>query len=409
MPVTSVTNKTFDIGYKWGTFSLAGKTTIPFLIKQSNRARNWERAFSSRKEMLTSLLEQGFLPTTSYIDNLQEIVNSKVVTVSGLLIWQPNSAYCYSFVPSYNRTNVDLSSASFGALTASVLEQLQSRISGNGTNLVVSAMEAKKTVGMIGDAVQRLSRAYSHVRHGKFKAAATALGLKDVPARVGKLHTPDKNWLEYRYGWRLVVYDLASLMKTLYDVLRNRPPLLRVTAVARSGRKTRISLGREEIILPNGQRCGSYAVTRQVEYKDEVKGGYVYELESVAIANQQSFGIVNPFLWAWELIPYSFVLDWILNLGAVLEGISAFAGKRWRDGWICTAGQTSTEHFWTDPLKGADVWSFSGSNVTTFGPQLERRFARTRQGFTPASIRVSIDLGVPRVLDAISLVTVRRH
>lgn len=164
------------------------------------------------------------------------------------------------------------------------------------------------------------------------------------------------------------------------------------------------SAGRVDVVTPNGQRAGSYAVTRTFEEQLVARGGYVYELENVNTANQQSFGLANPFVWAWELIPYSFVLDWILNVGSCLEGLTAFIGKKWRDGWICRAWQTSALHRWTNPVKGSDVYTFKGPDNVSFGPQIERRFSRQQMTFTPSQLTVSVDLGLPRALDAISLV-----
>lgn len=403
MPIVSKVSMKYDIGYKFTTFPVGPLQTQSFPIFQSSRTRNWVRQFPGRKAMMVSLLQNGFVPTTSYTDDLQDVVHSKVVTVSGRLNSAPNSIYFYSYVPVYNRTVVSTADSQLLALVANVQSQLQSRISGHGTSVPVSISEAKKTAGMIGDAVSKLALAYRHVRHFKFKAAATALGLEKTPARVGRFKTPDENWLEYRYGWRLVVYDINSLMKTMYDVLSTRPPLLRVTATAKSQSYSTRSLGRVYVNLPNGTQAGSWSASETVEMNREVTGGYVFELESVAIANLTSFGLNNPFLWAWEMIPWSFVLDWIVNVGDILQGLTAFAGKTWRDGWLCKVIESKSKRFWTSPLKASGVYSFIGPDVVTFGPQCERRFARAPMVFTPSSIRVSLDLNTSRAIDAIAL------
>ena len=40
----------------------------------------------------------------------------------------------------------------------------------------------------------------------------------------------------------------------------------------------------------------------------------------------QQLGLLNPASIAWELVPYSFVLDWFSNIGQVLGQFTAFAG-----------------------------------------------------------------------------------
>lgn len=403
MPIVSKAEVRYDIMYKWATFTTGALGTVAALVYQKDRSRTWSRAFSSKKAAMVSLLQNGFLPTLPYQDDLQEIVNSKVVNVSGLMINQANANYVYGFVPVYNRTNVSILDAGIGSLTTNVQEQLQSKISGNGANLAVSAKEARQTVGMIGDVVGSLYKAYRHVRHGKFLAAAKALGLKTVPARVGRYRTPAENWLEYRYGWRLVVQDAYSLMTTLYDSLSTRPPLLRVNAMATSETRTSRQISDYMVTLPNGSQACKYTVNETVTISREVRGGYVYQLESAAIAGQQSFGILNPFTFAWEIIPWSFVVDWFVNIGSILEGLTAFAGKLWKDGWICKSIQSMSERFWTNPVKQSGVYTYAGPKIVTFGPQFERRFTRAQMAFTPSQIRIGVDLNGKRALDGIAL------
>jgi hypothetical protein len=37
-------------------------------------------------------------------------------------------------------------------------------------------------------------------------------------------------------------------------------------------------------------------------------------------------GIFNPLLIGWELVPFSFVVDWFIPVGSYLEGIDALLG-----------------------------------------------------------------------------------
>lgn len=372
--------------------------------RQSNRARNWERLFKTKREALVRLLAQGYLPTTRYTDDLQETVNSKVVTFKGLFNTDPRSTYEWSIIPGYSRYPVSVSTDPMVAsLVASVLANLQSKISGNGTNLLVSATEARQTIGMIGDAALKLSVAYRHVRHGNFRAGALALGLEKTPKRVSRRESFGNNWLQYRYGWRLVVQDIASLMKTLYDSLTTRPPVLRVTSWNANERNYTWNRGEHSWFLPSGEKLCTFNVTQRTQFLTEVRGGYVYQLENVALATGQSFGVVNYLTFAWETIPYSFVLDWIFNVGSVLEGLTAFQGKKFLDGWICKSIQSSTTHQWSALKKTSEVFSMSDSGERLFGPVIERRFVRELTGFTPSSIRLDLNLNTARVTDAAAL------
>lgn len=43
------------------------------------------------------------------------------------------------------------------------------------------------------------------------------------------------------------------------------------------------------------------------------------------------YGFTNPFILAWERIPYSFVIDWFCNIGDWLQGFSALHGVEIKD------------------------------------------------------------------------------
>jgi hypothetical protein len=317
----------------------------------------------------------------------------------------PASKYQWAIIPGTPRYGVNVQTdPKVLALRASLLEKLQSRISGHGTNLLVSASEARQTVGMIGDAVAKLSTAYRHVRHANFRAAALALGLQKTPKRVSKRESVGDNWLQYRYGWRLVVYDVVSLMKTLHDSLTTRPPILRVTGFEANERSYTWDLGEQQLTLPNGLACLAYTKTQRTKFVVVVRGGYIYQLESVPLATGQAFGLSNPFTWAWEVIPYSFVVDWFTNVGSVVEGLTAFQGKKCLDGWITKSIESETTFQWSNLRKLSGVNSMFTSGERLFGPSRERRFAREPIGFTPVSIRLDVSLNQERVTDAVMLI-----
>jgi hypothetical protein len=375
----------------------------------TTRNRNWTNGFPNRKSMLQYLLTNGYLPTMPYQDSYSTEPCSKSVTITGLLYSAPNSTFTKSFIPATPRLPVDpMNDAGIATLVAKVISKLQGKVVGHGTNLPVSLMEAKSTIGMIGKTAQKLYTAYRHVRHGNFLAGATALGLDRVPREVSARKAFETNWLEYRYGWRLVVNDIDSLLKTLWDTLKTKPLHYVVTAEEKS-ETTSITNTPGSIYVNSSEACKwtqqCTTVTSRV-----VRAGYRYRMTSDAVSTQQSFGILNPFVIAWELIPYSFVVDWVANVGECLQGLNAFAGKSCLDGWINREMHTTRTYLWTGVQKGSGVYRldapFPTFKVTGAG---ERKFNRQKSDFTPATFRLEFpDLGVSKALDLLTLVTQRR-
>jgi hypothetical protein len=58
-------------------------------------------------------------------------------------------------------------------------------------------------------------------------------------------------------------------------------------------------------------------------------------LENPALAQAASLGLTNPATWVWEKIPWSFVVDWLLPIGAYLDSMDATLG------WTFRAGSTT--------------------------------------------------------------------
>lgn len=373
-------------------------------IRYAYRTRAWHNMYGSKRLTAKAFAAQGYLPTLPYSDALECLVNSKVITVTGQLYTDPRSVFTLSWVPGTARHPVSFTDGLFPACIAEVRESLQSRLSGHGFNAYVSAFEAKKTAGMIGDAATRIATAYSHVRRGKFKAAAVMLGLGKVPRGVSSNEAFSNNWLQYRYGWRLVVLDINSLLKTLHDSLTDRPPIFRVSAVAR--RKfdwTSGSFGVPLNIFGAGP-AAAYDESRTHTVRVEVRGGYTYSLSSVPLATGQAFGVINPLLVAWELIPYSFVVDWLTNVGSVLEGLTAFEGKNYLDGFLCKVIESETTYTWSNFRKTSGIHVLNSPGTIRSGPVVERRFNREQMVFNPSSLRLTVDLNVNRALDAIALI-----
>jgi hypothetical protein len=72
-----------------------------------------------------------------------------------------------------------------------------------------------------------------------------------------------------------------------------------------------------------------YQVTR-------VRYGIHYTMPSPLIAFLATTGFTNPINLGWELIPFSFVLDWFLPVGQYLEALSAWDGLDFKQGYKTT-------------------------------------------------------------------------
>jgi len=374
------------------------------------RSRIWNNsALKTKVARARYILQNGFLPTQPYQDDLQQVVNSKRICATGRLkgTSNPLATYEWWLVPNVARVPVSIDDSYLVLLENQAFEKLNSKLSGSGANLPVTLAEARSTIDMIYGAAQRILVAYNHVKRLQFRSAARALGLPRTPHGVSRTQSVQQNWLAYRYGWRLVVMDIESFCKTIYDLLRTKPIVLRMEARKQAHLEWRDVFPGVQFSAP-GSGLIIFSVTNHVElHRDyDVRVGYMYQLENVSLAGAQSMGLLNPFVLAFELTPASFMLNWCSNLGSWLEGLTAFQGKKFLDGWACRAMQSSVRHRYANCVP-VDVATINSGEINSFHSPwvIERRFQRRIiPGFTHPGIRLEFDMNVQRTLDLLAIV-----
>lgn len=367
---------------------------------QISRTRSWSNSsLRTASQRAKHIMSQGYLPTQSYSDDLQHIVNSKPVLITGK--WGSSNVR-WQFIPNVPRMSVTASMAD--TLKARALENIQGQLSGVGVSVPLTIIDAGKTADMIGDAAGRLFKSYRHLRHGNFLAAAKALGLEQTPRRVGRHRSTEDNWLEYRYGWRLVVKDIESYMKQIHNMLTTRPIVHRVTSM--KDEHVQVWKGRftETRPAPVPNLAIRYEVNR-VETRDvHASAGYVYAIESTALATGQQLGLLNLPALVWDVIPASFMFDWAANVSSVLEGLTAFQGKKFLDGWTCVAVHSKRTEYWTN-IRNGYGFSYVAPSAFHAGPVEERIFRRSvLAGFTPARLRLDFTASFQNGLDGLALI-----
>jgi hypothetical protein len=185
-----------------------------------------------------------------------------------------------------------------------LLGGLITSIKGHSFNLGVAVGEGKRTVSLVTDTLLRLGLTVRDLKHGHFEQAARRLGVRHRPS---KLSTKDISgrFLELRYGWGPLIQDVYQAAKA-YEVLTSGP---------RSHTYWSSHHARPDTVLKQT------ATSTKAWLKAELRGQYkAILLES--LTTPRSLGLEDPLSVAWELLPYSFVIDWFIPIGNYLEQIN---------------------------------------------------------------------------------------
>ncbi|DAD50671.1 maturation protein [ssRNA phage SRR6960799_26] len=122
------------------------------------------------------------------------------------------------------------------------------------------------------------------------------------------------NFLEFEYGWRPLVNDIRSSIK----VMTSDPGERSCSSIAKSDWSEDHSFVNHGV--KSGQRVSD---KRTASYCVRMGARFAVSNPNLALASQ--LGFIDPAL-PWKLMPYSFVVDWFVNVEQVISATTAWCG-----------------------------------------------------------------------------------
>ena len=222
--------------------------------------------------------------------------------------------YTYPGVGNFsNATNSIISSFTVNQAWTSnddlkLYDKLRTKVAGSGFNAGIALAESRQALDLITSSATKIYKALRAVKRGDVVSAANYLtGRKPLRNRNfdnevrKKRRTIQENWLALQYGWRPLVgdvYDGAQFLAHQLNVpIQQTHRVMReqVASVTWSGSA--------------GWKYGKSLCFTRVSIKAIIK-----EQNVPALA-----GLQDPASVAWELVPWSFVADWFIPIGAYLS------------------------------------------------------------------------------------------
>lgn len=167
--------------------------------------------------------------------------------------------------------------------------------------LLVELKELPKTIALIGQFRQRYN---SRVRQVLRKSKSRYPGLKkasDILSMFGDV------WLEYRYGWRQLVYSSEDLVSAYRDL--GKSEYFIKTGKAVESASVPLSVG-EITYLRSTKAQGISSHDMTLVNSVTARSTVAVKISRLAAAID-----TNIAAFLWEVMPYSFVADWFFNLG----------------------------------------------------------------------------------------------
>jgi hypothetical protein len=234
-------------------------------------------------------------------------------------------------------TNPDLTIQSFtaadkAALDAQCRNKLRNKIKDQKANWVQFHAERKQLINMVATTCDRFTKAVSALKRGHYHAAARALGVTASHRKERKYkrsYAKDQSkavsngWLELQYGWLPLIGDVHGTAELLAQKIEKEIKSKSV-AVVKETRQVKSSA-----VDYAGRKTD---ITGTLEHT--VRYGVYYSTASEAAHTLSQIGISNPLLIAWELLPWSFVVDWFIPIGNWISSFDATVGLSFEKGYV---------------------------------------------------------------------------
>jgi hypothetical protein len=315
------------------------------VIKSGSNATNYAFAFrrsvtSQQGSARTTTVSRGYIG--DYPDWVYQETQRSTYTTSGVLVVAPGPGE-----PILAPEAEDQAKAKF-------VSKVRERMSPAAMGATLG--ELRETINMIRRPAQALRNGISNYLGAVKKRSK---GLKKA-STTKKNSVVSGTWLEYSLGWRPLLYDIDNIAEALALYATQTRSIDKIRS--QSTLKV-VNDSYESTVGGGGSEMATYSVTTTGSSKVALYGGIRLAAGS-SVSAPSAFGLrPTDFIpTIWELIPYSFVIDYFTNIGDIIS-TSTFASSdlAWHGMSTLAKNETKCHGFrrW-----GHDVY---GENLDSFG------------------------------------------
>lgn len=246
----------------------------------------------------------------------------------------------------------------------------------------------RRTVSDIVKDLNRVTDLAAKITIGDIPGVANAIGRDLSKSERRRMNSPASvrladNWLNYEYNWRQNIQDVYNAFAELRKGLMHEGDKVR----SGSGRKDRSPSGvlnQPNGTLPEGVKLPSSPQEMFGGSSDRVGDAYASVhgvVSNPIIAELNALGLVNPALIAWNLLPYSFVADWVLPISDILRSFTSGLG------YSSLSVSVVTEERMNYYIKANHVWTGSSQRVRRgyyAVPPLSTQYATLQKAVSPS-------------------------
>lgn len=227
--------------------------------------------------------------------------------------------------------------------------------------------ERAQCARLVGDNARRIANLFDHVRRRNFFLPANQ---RPKPIDFHKAY------LELQYGVKPLMSDVYGAVSALENKEKDAG---RGHVTVKASVKSR-----DFSVSARGDGVSTIAWTidrvREVQHQGFIRLDFYQD--NPILASLNSLGVTNPLEVAWELTPYSFVVDWFLPIGDYLNSLDATLGWRFLAGSM-SKKTTVKVHASNFRMNSSSEYTKRSSYGVCSGSGKQMQFTRTVYGSAP--------------------------
>jgi hypothetical protein len=240
------------------------------------------------------------------------------------------------------------------------------KIADQKANISEDLATFRQTISLFKNPSESLWKSLKEAWTDKTMRPFLTRSLRDIK-RDGPLVPAARKYLEYVYGWRPLMQDIFGV----YLLAKQQS----VAAMLMHGSGvSRRSLGGGNGSFYDFNNATTTQWTSTTEDAIAIcKLWARIDPNHAGLRTLNQLGLANPLSLVWELVSWSFVVDWFVPIGPVLNALTAPAGLSFVSGSRSVKStMTGTYEHWRDP------WNYMRSESRATGTAFSNTYARQR-------------------------------
>jgi hypothetical protein len=251
--------------------------------------------------------------------------------------------------------------------------------------------ELRETIGFLRNPIKGMTDLAKRYRRAGRRAKR-----RGTTRAYSVLQFIEEEWLAYRYAVMPIVFDMQDAVNAV-DSLKEKPERFTARGSAKDEGSNSLVVGPVQ--------WGPFAMSKVVTTRRavSVRAGILYTMNT-----RDTFGLSPSQIpsTVWELVPFSFVVDWFVNVGDYIGAITPKIGVDILGSWTTVRDEALSFG------SGFSTWNPPSGNYVNQGTPTSSESWQTREtqrsaghaiDFAVRPIPFSGDLGTKRIVDGIAL------